>query len=73
MTFYIKSNDVNLKIVVILFLGLGISKCFRPTCERNGIFADLVVLVGLKIGQGGIAGSGERHDFDTSIHQALVI
>lgn len=35
--------------------------------------ADLVVLVGLKVGQGGVAGSGERHDFDTSVHQTLVV
>lgn len=35
--------------------------------------ANLVVLIGLKVGQGGVAGSGERHNFDTSVHQTLVI
>lgn len=37
------------------------------------IWANLVVLVGLKVGQGGVAGSGERHDFDTSVNQTLVV
>lgn len=34
---------------------------------------NLVVLVGLKIRQWGVAGSGERHDFDPSVHQSFVV
>lgn len=34
---------------------------------------DLVVLVGLKVGQGGVAGGGEGHDFDPAVNQALVV
>lgn len=34
---------------------------------------NLVVLVGLKVGQGGVAGSGERHDFDPAVNQTLVV
>lgn len=33
----------------------------------------LVVLVGLKVGQRGVAGGGERHDLHPSVDQALVI
>lgn len=32
------------------------------------IQTNLVVLMGLKIGQWSVAGSGERHDFDTSVN-----
>ncbi len=42
-------------------------------CERAVISYNLVVLVGLKVGQGGVAGGGERHDFDTSVNQTLVV
>lgn len=42
-------------------------------CEGVVTCANLVVLVGLKVGQGGVAGSGERHDFDTSVNQTLVV
>lgn len=35
--------------------------------------ANLVVLVGLEIRQWGVAGSGERHDFDPSVHQSFVV
>lgn len=41
--------------------------------SRVVICANLVVLVGLKVGQGGVAGSGERHDFDPSVNQTLVV
>lgn len=35
--------------------------------------ANLVVLVRFKVGEGGVACSGKRHDFETSIYQTLVI
>lgn len=34
---------------------------------------NLVVLVGLKVGQRGVAGGGEGHDFDPAVNQALVV
>lgn len=41
-------------------------------CERVVICANLVVLVGLKVRQRGVAGRGERHDFDPLVNQTLV-
>lgn len=35
--------------------------------------ANLVVLVGLEIRQWSVAGSGEWHDFDPSVHQSFVV
>lgn len=43
----------------------------RLRCER--VCANLVVLVGLKVGQGRVAGGGEGHDFDPSVNQTLVV
>ena len=37
------------------------------------ILANLVVLVRLKVRERSVAGSGEWHDFHTSVHQTLVI
>lgn len=34
---------------------------------------NLVVLMGLKVWQGSVAGSGERHHFDSTVHHALII
>lgn len=39
----------------------------------NECWANLVILMGLKVGQGRVAGGGEGHDFNPSVHQALII
>lgn len=43
------------------------------TSSTPSLGTNLVVLVGLKVGQGGVAGSGEGHDFDPAVNQALVV
>lgn len=51
----------------------GLSKSTKNVMWLYFFCPNLVVLVGLKIRQRGVAGSGERHDFDPSVHQSFVV
>lgn len=66
-----RQSQFNIYILRVYFVNT--TALDHSRCERVLIRANLVVLVGLKVRQGGVAGRGERHDFDPSVNKTLVI